>query len=370
VLHPELAAASIHAAVVCGEVEEVARLLQRDRSLATVAGGPQRWEPLLLVCYGRMPNERFADNSIAIAELLLDAGADAGTSFIHPDGDLRFFALTGVMGHGEMGAPEHPRADELARLLLARGANPNDSQGLYNTHLGADDPKWLLLLFEHGLGPHDRCNWHARAEDVAQADPILSHLVAQAAANGHLRRLTCLLEHGADPNARSIYDGKSCWQAATIVGRTDLAELLAKHGARTEPLEGVDAFVSACNLGDRERAAALLDGQLALGIDPNRPGRHGHLPLDNACKDRAMSELLLAHGADPRARVYGGTAADPGGATALHLLPDDPELARPLVELLLAHGIDTTAVDRDGRTAAASLEAEGLDELADLLDSG
>jgi hypothetical protein len=144
----------------------------------------------------------------------------------------------------------------------------------------------------------------------------------------------------------------------------------------------------------------------------------GHLPLHNACKDRAMSELLLAHGADPRARVYGGTAAewarhadalemarffaehtrdlldavlaghvalatellredpsrirerDPGGATALHLLPDDPELARPLVELLLAHGIDTTAVDRDGRTAAASLEAEGLDELADLLDAG
>jgi len=51
-------------------------------------------------------------------------------------------------------------------------------------------------------------------------------------------------------------------------------------------------------------------------------------------------------------------------------LPDDPELARALVELLLAHGIDTTAVDRDGRTAAASLEAEGLDELADLLDCG
>jgi len=442
-LHPELATASIHAAVVCGEVEHVARLLQRDPSLATVAGGPQRWEPLLLLCYGRMPNERFADNSIAIAKLLLDAGADAATSFIHPDGDLRFFALTGVMGHGEMGAPEHPRADELARLLLARGANPNDSQGLYNTHLGADDPKWLRLLFEHGLGPHDRCNWHARAEDVAKADPILSYLVAQAAANGHLRRLTCLLEHGADPNARSIYDGKSCWQAATIVGRTDLAELLAKHGARTEPLEGVDAFVSACNLGDRERAAALLDGHpeylehsdplidaashgrrdavaimLALGFDPNRPGRHGHLPLHNACKDRPISELLLAHGADPRARVYGGTAAgwarhanapemarffaehsrdlldavlaghvalatgllredpsrirerNPRGATALHLLPDDPELARALVELLLAHGIDTTAVDRDGRTAAASLEAEGLDELADLLDCG
>jgi uncharacterized protein len=434
VLHPQLATASIHSAVVCGELDHVAMLLRRDPSLATQPGGPQRWEPLLLLCYGRMPNERFASNSVAIAELLLDAGANAGTSFIHPEGGLRFFALTGVMGHGEMGAPEHPRADELARLLLARGANPNDSQGLYNTHLGNDDTKWLALLLQHGLGPNDRCNW----TDDPNADPILSYLVAQAAANGHVRRLTMLLEHGADPNAKSIYDGKTCWQAATIVGRTDLAELLAKHGARTEPLAGIDAFVAACNLGDRDRATALFDPtylersdplieaasrrrrdaatlMLELGFDPNRPGRHGHLPLHNACGNRAMVELLLAHGADPRRRVYGGTPAEwarhngnaemarffaersrdlldavlaghvaladellredasrvhdraPDGATALFLLPEDPELARALVDLLRAHGIDMTAVDREGKTAAERLEAHGLDELADLI---
>jgi len=442
VLHPELATANIHTAVVCGELEHVEMLLRRDPSLSTKRGGPQQWEPLLFVCYGRMPNERFAEHSVAIAQRLLDSGADASTSFIHPEGDLRFFALTGVMGQGEMGAPEHPRADELARLLLARGANPNDSQGLYDTHLVGDDPKWLELLFAHGLGPDDRCNWHARSEDIAKADPILGYLVAQAAANGHVRRLTCLLEHGADPNARSIYDGKSCWQASMIVGRVDLAELLAKHGAHEEPLVGVDAFVSACNLGDRDRAAALLQEHpesldrsdplidaashgrrhavaimLALGMDANRPGRHGHLPLHNACEDRAMVELLLAHGANPSTRVYGSTAAgwarqagnaemarilaersrdlldavlaghvalaqelvreeparvcsrEPRGATALHRLPEDPELARPLVELLLAHGIDVTAVDDDGTTAVACLEAQGLDEIADLLDS-
>jgi ankyrin repeat protein len=438
VLHPQLATASIHAAVVCGELDHVARLLAQDPSLATRPGGPQRWEPLLLLCYARMPNERFATNSVAIAELLLDGGAKADTSFVLPEGDLRFFALTGVMGHGEMGAPEHPRADELARLLLTRGANPNDSQGLYNTHLGGDDPKWLSLLLQHGLGPDDLMNWCTKPEDLAKAEPILSYLVAQAAANGHVRRLTMLLEHGADPNAKSVYDGKSCWQAATIVGRTDLAELLAKHGARTEPLQGIDAFVSACNLRDRERATALFDPSylersdplieaasrgrrdavalmLELGFDPNKPGRHGHLPLHNACGNRAMVELLLAHGADPRLRVYGGTPAEwarhqgnvgmarlfaertrdlldavlaghvilaegllredpscvharaPDGATALHLLPEDPEIARPLVELLLAHGIDTTARDDDGKTAAERLEANGLDELADLI---
>ncbi len=440
VLHPELATASIHTAVVCGELESVETLLRRDPSLATKPGGPQRWEPLLLLCYGRLPNPRFAEHSVAVAERLLDAGADAGTSFLHPDGDLRFFALTGVMGHGEMNQPEHPRADELARLLRSRGANPNDSQGLYNTHLGDDDPKWLALLLAHGLGPRDPANWVDDPAERAKAEPILSYLVAQAAANGHVRRLAMLLEHGADPDARSRYSGKSCWQVAIIRGRTDLAELLAKHGARTEPLSGFDAFISACNLGERERAAALLEGHpeylwhgdplvdaashgrgaavvtmIALGMDPNRPGRHGHLPLHNACKDRAMAELLLSLGADPRLRVYGGTAAGwgrrsgtpemarffaertrelldavlaghielardllaedpsrvharaPDGATPLHLLPEDPELARALIELLLAHGIDVTAIDREGRTAAARLEAQGLDELADMI---
>lgn len=439
-LYPELATASIHTAVVCGELEHVETLLRRDPSLATKPGGPQRWEPLLLLCYGRMPNARFAEHSVAIAERLLDAGAHAGTSFVHPDGDLRFFALTGVMGHGEMDQPEHPRADELARLLLARGANPNDSQGLYNTHLGDDDPKWLALLLAHGLGPRDPANWVDDPAEQAKAEPILSYLVAQAAANGHVRRLTMLLEHGADPDARSRYSGKSCWQVAMIRGRTDLADLLAKHGARTEPLSGFDAFVSACNLGERERAATLLEGHpeylwhtdplvdaashgrreavatmIALGMDPNRPGRHGHLPLHNACRDRAMAELLLSLGADPRLRVYGGTAAGwarragaldmarvfaertrdlldavlaghvelarevlaedrsrvharaPDGATPLHLLPEDPEVARTLVELLVAHGVDVTAVDREGRTAAARLEAQGLDELADMI---
>ena len=124
---------------------------------------------------------------------------------------------------------------------------------------------------------------------------------------------------------------------------------------------------------------------------------------------------MLAHGADASARVYGGTAASwarhngnlamarffaehtrdlldavlaghvelarellaedpsrvqtrhPNGASALHYVPDDPELAQPLIELLIAHGIDTNVVDREGKTAAQRLEAGGLDELADLL---
>lgn len=188
------------------------------------------------------------------------------------------------------------------------------------------------------------------------------------------------------------------WLAALRAGDAEAYARLAK------------AF--AASHGRRDAVAIML----ALGMDPNRPGRHGHLPLHSACEDRAMVQLPLEHGADPRARVYGGTAASwarhagnpemaqlfaertrdlldavlaghlglahelleedparvheraPDGATALHLLPEDPDVAAPLVELLLAHGLDPHALDRDGRTPAARLEARGLDELADLLE--
>jgi uncharacterized protein len=439
--HPELATSCIHAAVVCGELEHTLRLLAEDPTLVTSRGGPQGWVPLLFACYGRLPNRRFDEHSVAIVRALLDAGAQADTSFLHPDGDLRFFALTGVIGHGELAQPEHPRAEELARLLLARGASPNDSQALYDTHLVGDDPKWLELLLAHGLGPRDPMNWHADPDDVAKAEPILDYLVAQAATHGHERRLRCLLAHGADANARSSYTDHSSYQAALVAGRRDLAELLVAHGAEPVPLEGIDAFVAACNANERAEAERLLAEHpeyldhvdalvdavmhrnraavmllLDLGMDPNRPGRHGHLALHAGCEDRELVEALLAHGADPGARCFGGSAAawarhagntamarmlaershelldavlaghlalvatllleDPGvvhsrgpdGSTAMHMLPEDPAIARPIIDALIAHGIDLDAVDHDGRDAVARLEHDGLDELSSVIE--
>ncbi|HET6584722.1 MAG TPA: hypothetical protein VFG69_14795, partial [Nannocystaceae bacterium] len=124
--HPAIARANLHTAVVCGDLEHATALLARDPELVTGRAGPQAWEPLLFACYGRLSDPRVARHSVAIAELLLDCGADPNTFCVV--GGLRFTALTGVMGQGEMSAPEHVCAEELARLLLDRGASPNDSQ--------------------------------------------------------------------------------------------------------------------------------------------------------------------------------------------------------------------------------------------------
>jgi ankyrin repeat protein len=344
--HPEIATATIHTAAVCGELDHVVRLLREDPGLVSAIGGPQGWPPLLFVCYARLPHAPAAENSVAIARALLDAGADASASFVSRDPwRLRFTALTGVMGGGEMNQPEHPCARDLARLLLDRGVSPNDSQGLYNTHLVGDDTDWLELLFEYGLDEGDAIAWHAEPGD----DPgsILDYLLAQAAARGHAKRVRCLLERGADPNARSVYDGRSCYQAALVAGRLDIADLLLRHGADRERLEGRDAFASACNIGDRAQALALVRAHpeylattdvlvdaarggrhgvvrllLDLGMDPDVPDKHGLLALHAACEDARMSRLLADFGADPCARCFGASA------TAWALLAGNTEMAR------------------------------------------
>ena len=446
--HPEIAGASLHAAVVCGEVDLVRSFLAEEAAALNAPGGPQGWEPLLFACYGRLPNERARRSSLDIAALLLDAGADPNAQFItHDSWRLRFKALTGAMGQGEMGQPEHPQADALARLLLERGADPNDGQGLYNTSLVDDDPRWLHLLFEFGLGPDDPITWHAdpaaAAESGADRCPrILDFLVAAAATHGHVRRLAVLLEHGANPDAVSLHTGRTSYEQARMTGKREVWELLLQHGATPRELAGHDALVGAVRSGERALAEGLVADHpeyrrvseplleaaarggidevrawLELGVDPNQPGPHGHRALNNACEHREAAELLLAHGADPRQRAFGGTAAQwarhagnlgmarfhaersrslldaslsghvdlvrellaedatrvgersPTGEGPLHDVCADLERAEPLIELLLAHGADPELRNDAGQTPAERLEALGADDVADVLEA-
>jgi uncharacterized protein len=252
----------------------------------------------------------------------------------------------------------------------------------------------------------------------------------------------CLLAHGADVDAVSGYTGKTGYRMALAAGHLEIAELLRQHGAKAEPLDGKDAFVAACARGQRDEAAALLINHreylddiqimldaaargnlttlqlvLELGMDPNTTGVHGHRPLHQGWRHRDVATLLVRHGADPRARCFGGTPTDwalrggdvalarfhaeasrllvdavasghvalaeallredpacvaertPAGDTALHRLPADAERAQELIELVLAHGADAAATNAAGQTAIAKLEAAGNDDIADLLDA-
>jgi hypothetical protein len=122
--HPDIARASIHTAVVCGEVDEVKRILaERPEAVSEKrparaderagAGGsgdrfhkklaPKNWEPLLYLCFTRLPLVAVNDNALAIARLLLDHGADPNGYF--GAGDCRYTPLVGVIGEGEEHRP-------------------------------------------------------------------------------------------------------------------------------------------------------------------------------------------------------------------------------------------------------------------------
>lgn len=173
-----------------------------------------------------------------------------------------------------------------------------------------------------------------------------------------------------------------------VAARRDLdpvASLLLELGAPVDacPPDQKRALHWAAQCGSVAVARRLL----AAGADPDRPGGPYHgTPLGFALhfEQRAMVELLvpvtrdvrgLAHAAalDRLREVLRGDPSrihptDRGGQPLLFALPDDEADAVAVVELLLAHGADPRATDPAGDTPARAALRRGLEEAAELLE--
>ena len=384
--NPEIARQSIYTAVVCGEIDEVERRLREHPGLANArhwASGADRagpggsydflgdlgakpWEPLLYLCFTRLPLPQSNENAVAIACRLLDHGADPNAFFMA--GDSRYTPLVGVIGEGEEDRPPHPHRDEMARLLLERGAQLYDGQVIYNIHFhgkilwwmklmyefsmkaghGADwdDPEWTMLdMGGYGSG----ARWHLRIA-VEKNDPELAEWC---------------LEHGANPNAAAERDPRfpqrSLYEEAVRLGRTEIAELLLRHGAerRAVALDDEEQFLAACLALDRntvnrllaahpeylqspkamfaaareDRAdvvAFLLDLGTPLEVQDDKEQRTLHVAAWNDAVQ--VAKLLIDHGAeiDPYELNYSNTPLD------FAVYGDHPRM----VELLRPHSRD------------------------------
>ena len=331
--HPEVVRDSIHAAAVCGDRAEVDRILSVRPRAATEKGGPQGWEPLVYICYGRLPLPAAGENAIAVARALLDAGASIDGNF--GDTEHAFRCLTGVIGHGEFAQPPHPQAEALAAFLIERGADPYEPQSLYNTSLGTDDVFWLDFLYERSVLRQEQYKWSAPATHWPQGGAALNYLLTNAVSNNHLRRARWVLDRGANANGRHDYSKRSLHTEAQLRGFGEMTDLLVRFGAVPESLDDRNAFQAASMRLDLDMAKALatkhpeflLDATpllqaaehdqlevaallLDLGTSPDVAGKNNHRPLHAAASRDSVrvGQLLIDRGAaiDPKETRHNG----------------------------------------------------------------
>jgi hypothetical protein len=351
--YPETGVNGIWAMAASGEAAAAAAALAAAPGLSSREGGPMRWAPLMYAAYSRVPPSP-GRSTLEVARLLLAAGADPNTGYLWHGLPSPFTALTGAFGRGEGDPPPHPQATELANLLLEAGADPNDSQALYNCGLagggpdrdGTDDDGYLRLLLRYGLGTGTGGPWHARMGFTHPSPAeLLADELAKAAVRGRPGRVRLLLEHGADPRGvgtmHPVHGGHNALELAALHGHTEalalLAEASAAAGQPAGPPDPVLAFLGACMSGAAGTAARLLAAD--PGLAAAAVAREPDLIVSAAEQDRLDSVRLLASaGFDVNVRRRAGARC-----AALHEAAWIGSM--PMIELLLGLGADPRLTD-------------------------
>jgi ankyrin repeat protein len=361
--NPEIAGYDFATAVILGDVARVREAIAHDQPIATRRDRRTGWTALHAVCSSRWHrlDPARAEGLVAVARLLLDAGADPVERTAGWRGGwtpLRC-AVAGAANPA------------ITRLLLSRGAVPDDHD-LYLACFGDDGHESLRVLLDHA-DPGSIAVTTALSAPISTGDTFAVRLLLRAGADpnrpmpaglfgeGHedeppwpvayaAVRSGCpadlvelLLDHGADPNTAGP-DGLSPHRLAISQGRADLAALLRRRGARDDATDA-ERFLSACLRGDQAVARRLL------ADDPELAGRltdseRGAITLAASRGDTEAVRLMLDLGFPVDAR--GG---DDGG-TALHAAAYAG--SADTVRLLLERGADIEA--RDATWDSAPLE--------------
>jgi uncharacterized protein len=343
--------------------------------------------------YGVTPLFLAATNGSAdMIGLLLDAGAKAGAAL--PSGET--VLMTAVRG-GSLAAVQR---------LLSAGADVNAAQiSKKQTALmwaaTAQKPEIVQALLARGADVH--------ARSASGFTPLLF-----AAREGGVPTARLLLDAKADVNESST-DGATPILVATVRAQIDLALFLLDHGAQPDGNAKVAGYTPlhwACirsesrityneldppgewralaGIPDRAGKIALIQSLLAhhaavdakvskpvyMGLDAGGGAQREDTPLFVAAGagDAEVMRLLIASGADPRARRPDGytplMAAIAGGSsfTAFHVTERDRLEA---IKVALENGSDIEAQDDKGYRAmhlAAASEFHGI--ITFLLEKG
>ena len=272
--------------------------------------------------------------SVSMVQRLLEAGGDPGAALLSGE--------TLVMTAARSGNPD------LVRGLLAAGADPNASATRGQTALmwaaGQEHSGVVEVLLEYGadvLARSEARRQFMKTDKAQESHPDYHVWVEQggntalmfAARSGGLRSLELLVEAGAEVNQTSAF--------------------------------GITATITAIHGGDSD--AGLVEYLLEQGADPNSADG-GYTALHAAILrgNGAAVRALLAHGADPNARVERATPTRRGsedyhfhqafvGATPFWLAArfSQPNVMRILLEYganpLFAHDVSYPGGNRESQ---------------------
>ncbi|HEX8850012.1 MAG TPA: ankyrin repeat domain-containing protein [Gemmatimonadaceae bacterium] len=361
--HPELAgvALDIHVAATLGDDAAVRRFLAADPSLARSKSGPRDVEPLVYLCFSvfLQHDASRSDAFVRAATALLDAGADPNGGFHdethrpNPEWESVLYGAAGVAHHAG-----------LTRLLLERGANPNDEEVPYHGAEGHDNAALRELIASGKLTAESldvmlvrKADWHdlegVRLLCDAGADPHRMTRFGRTALHHALLRdnslaiVDLLLDRGADPQLRTRDSGRSAVAIAARRGRGDVLDSLERRGVPLA-LDGVDRLIAACARGDGDECRGIAAAEPALVRALVADG--GTLLAEFAGTNNAAGlALLLDLGVPIDARYAGdGYFVISAGSTALHVAAW--RASHDAVELLLARDADPDARDARGHT--------------------
>ena len=354
--HPELRSGDLHTAAVLGDDAAVRRFLALDPASVTAKAPPFGGDPLVHLClsnYLRLDPAR-SDGFLRAATALLDAGADPNTGFRHQgEFESALYGAAGVAHHAGM-----------TRLLLERGADPNDEEVPYHSPEGYDnaalealvesgrltadnlatmllrkadwhDGKGQAYLLEHGANPNRMTRWGYTA---------LHQAVRR---DNALRNIEVMLEHGADATLPTRQDGRSAVAIAASRGRGDLLALFQRRGVPIA-LPGVDRLISACARNDGSEIRAIAGTEPGLVRELLAQGATLLAEFAGTANAEGVGHLLDL-GVPVTAR-YGGDgyfdiAKD---STALHVAAW--KAWHEVVRLLIARGAPVNPPDARGRT--------------------
>lgn len=335
---PDLPDHNLGLQIATYDLPAVRKALSQNADVVTTPIGPRR--PILHLAFSKhfQVHPDKTPDMLAIAELLLDAGADVNDSYpAQPGSEDMLPALYGALGHaGNL---------VLAEWLLDHGANPDDFESLYhacelghndglrllarykanpngtnalNRVLDFDNLEGLQILLDMGADPNEALRAFPSGDPVPTI-PALHQAARRGRGGDHAR---ALLAANADPTA--LWQGKTPYAVAATSGNLPFAQALEAAGHAT-PLTRNQDILAACGTGTPPEAKVNLhrlveeDRRLLchLATDPTKT---------------AQIKALVAAGLDPDTREEQGMtplhlAAWEGNAeTVAYLLSLNPDL--------------------------------------------